>query len=318
MPARNHHFVSQGYLRGFADGTGRQARVYVIDCVERRAFRTLVRNVGARRDFNRIEVADVDGNALETALSEFEGEVIPALRRIEEQRSFDDEEERNLVLNLIARLAVSNPRLRARMNEFVGDINRMAASLMVATPERWEHAVARASEAGALTSEEVVTYEEARDFIRSDQYEVVPHQNFNIAIEMNVHDAVLQSLGARHWCLVAASDAAAGNFVTSDHPVCLVDLANRPAGLHGIGFGITQTAVVFPVSRRICLYGTFEDQERNRSANHLQVALLNSHIIAFAERQIYAYDEHFRYLQGGAIRQGTELLNAVAGRNRNT
>lgn len=314
--ARNHHVVSQGYLRGFADGTGRQAKVHVIDSAAARAFRTLVRNVGARRDFNRVEMPHVDANALETVLGEFEGDAVPALRRIEERRSFDDEGDKNLVLNLIALMAVRNPHLRARVSKFIGEINRKAAGLLVGTPERWEHALARAIEAGDLVSEDTVTYDEARDFLRSDQYRAEPHQNFNIALELDSHDSVLQALGARQWCLVVAEDQA-GDFVTCDHPVRLVDLSRNPTGPYRLGFGMTQTAVVFPVGRRVCLYGTFEHQEKIRSVNSLQVAHLNAHIIGSAERQIYAHDERFCYLlPGRVVRQGTDLLNDLAARNR--
>ncbi len=71
--AHNHHFVPQGYLRSFAEGVGRQARIVAVDRVERKVFRTKVRNIGAARDFNRVDIDGVDPNALEAAFAEFEG-----------------------------------------------------------------------------------------------------------------------------------------------------------------------------------------------------------------------------------------------------
>jgi hypothetical protein len=108
--AHNHHFVPQGYLRRFADGIGRKARINVCDKVEKKCFSTLVRNIAAIRDFNRIDVEGHHPNALEDAYAEFEGPASEALVRIEKSGSFSHGEDRDLVLNLVALLAARNPR----------------------------------------------------------------------------------------------------------------------------------------------------------------------------------------------------------------
>jgi hypothetical protein len=98
---RKHHFVPQFYLRGFV---GKEDQLFVIDRPSRRTFRTAPKNVAAERDFNRIDVAGMDPNAIEKALAEFEGKVAPALERVKTAKSLDNKKDRDAVMNLICTL----------------------------------------------------------------------------------------------------------------------------------------------------------------------------------------------------------------------
>lgn len=307
---RNHHFVPQGYLRSFADGVGRQARLVVMDRVEGKVFRTKVRNIGAARDFNRVDVDGFDPNALETAFAEFEGPATTALRRIADSGSFTVEEDRILVLNLVALLAARNPRLRGRVGDFLTEVATKMARNMVTSGERWERITRAAREASDKAGDwPEFSYEDMREFIMSDGYEVVPNQTFQIGLEMKMVDTILRSLVPRKWSLLVADDEA-GEFVTSDHPVCLLDLVGKPSGgFDGVGFGMSKTAVIFPVSRKLLLSGQFEGKDSVRKAGAIDVAQLNSQIIQRAERQVYAYDDTFAYFRWDKLCRGSELIS---------
>ncbi|RZI39825.1 DUF4238 domain-containing protein [Herbaspirillum sp. HC18] len=71
--ARNHHWVPQCYLKGFAKSRGKSAKLFVIDAIERKTFQTIPRNVASERDFNKIEVDGVDPNHIESGYAHFEG-----------------------------------------------------------------------------------------------------------------------------------------------------------------------------------------------------------------------------------------------------
>ena len=66
--ARNHHFVPQFYLKGFARPRSKDGRLTVFDLKTRKSFATRPRNVAARRDYNRIEIEGQDPNAIESQL----------------------------------------------------------------------------------------------------------------------------------------------------------------------------------------------------------------------------------------------------------
>jgi Protein of unknown function (DUF4238) len=82
--ARNHHFVSQGYLAGFTENGTRDGRLIVSDLVSCSLFQTKPRNVAAKRDFNRIDAEGQDPDVLERALGEFEGRAASVIRGIGE------------------------------------------------------------------------------------------------------------------------------------------------------------------------------------------------------------------------------------------
>ncbi|WP_265923371.1 DUF4238 domain-containing protein [Cupriavidus nantongensis] len=54
--ARNHHYVPQCYLKGFARNRSKNAQLFVVDTKTKRAFVTTPRNLAAQRDFNRVEI----------------------------------------------------------------------------------------------------------------------------------------------------------------------------------------------------------------------------------------------------------------------
>ena len=78
-----------------------------------------------------------------------------------------------------------------------------------------------------------------------------------------------------------------------------------------MGYGMADTAVVFPLTRRASLWGTFEGQDETKSIGWLQAALNNSHAMRNAERQIYAYDEGFQFMWGRQPRKGGQLLESL-------
>lgn len=306
--AHNHHFVPQGYLRGFADGVGRKARLLTIDRFEGRAFKTLVRNVAASRDFRRIEAEGVQPNYLEEGLGKFEAVAAEALRRIESAQSLDSDQDRLILINLIALLAAQNPRSRLRFGRFLGDTFRLMAEAMVSTRERWSSVQEQIKAAkGEVRDDASFSYEQMRDFVHSDDYDIGADQTYQIGLELRSMDAILRALVSRQWSLFRAPQAS-GDFVTSDHPVCLLDISDNPSSIYGVGFGMTQTAVLFPLSRRLMLLGRFEGVEEVREVGPLDVAQLNSQVIQFAERQVYAFDDAFRYARHDGVADGARLV----------
>jgi hypothetical protein len=80
--ARNHHWVPQCYLKGFAKSRSKNALLRVLDAVAQRHFTTVPRKVASARVFNRVEIDGVDPNRVEMDMAQFEGAVDKALERI--------------------------------------------------------------------------------------------------------------------------------------------------------------------------------------------------------------------------------------------
>ena len=193
--ARHHHYIPQCYLRGFTTGSGKKCRVTVANLRGGNFFETNPRNVGGSRDFNRIDVEDHAPDALEAALSGFEGEVATAIRNVSASHKFEGED-RNAILNLIALLAVRSPQQRENWRQFEERIMKRILGLSLATKERWGSQMRQMKKAGYAVNEEL-TYEQMKDFYERDQYGIRLNNEHHIGLEFHGHDGVLRTLADR-------------------------------------------------------------------------------------------------------------------------
>lgn len=307
--ARNHHWIPQCYLKGFAKSRSKNAQLFVTDAVNRKTFMTSPRNVASARDFNRIDAVGVDANHIESAYADFEGVAAQALNRMEEKRGFGDEEEHNLILNMIALFSVRNPRMRENVRRFHEQVAKQIMSLTVATKERYESSMASAVRSGDVKPNADVTYESVREFVDGERFTITVPTTRHVETELQLVETVLPLLGRRSWMLLRAA-AGSGGFVTSDHPVSLywTDPRNRGA-FYPPGFGVRGTEVLFPVSHELAMVGTFDGPHGICDATAEQVALANGVTIRYGQRQIYARDDRFRFaFAEGDVRRGADLL----------
>src|SRR5438309_1202017 len=182
--ARNHHFVPQGYLADFTEEGTRDGRLFVSDLVSRSVFQTKPRNVGAERDFNRIDVDGQDPDALERALGEFEGRAISVIRGIQTSGELPADEEFSYVLNLMALLIVRNPRSRKNMNNARHHTVRVIGDLLASNKRLFEHHIAKAKEDGFIPRDAEVSFQAMRQFIHEDQYTVTVSTSESLLLEL--------------------------------------------------------------------------------------------------------------------------------------
>ena len=217
--ARVHHYEPQCYLRGFGESGRKKVALQVYDLAEGRWFPSNPRNIGAQRDFNRMEVDGQPPDALESGLSAFEGEVAKVLEWMRRTHRLPDGKEFVLLMNLIGLMAARNPSLRNSILRFEVEIANTTMALILSTKERFEITVQQMKEGGVEVNESI-TYEDVKKWYEKGEYEVdVPRERV-IPLEFHGFDAILDTLMARKWTLcVACGDS--GHFITSDHPVTL-------------------------------------------------------------------------------------------------
>lgn len=293
--ARGHHFVSQCYLKRFTYNGSKKSKLWVCDLATGTGFQTAPANVAKQRDFNLIE--GLPAGELEGRLAVFEGAVNGALDRIERDRSFDDTDAWIHVLNLATLFAVRNPRLRENMRKFEVQILERITDLMLSTPQIWESQKRQAAAAGYLDPDTGVTYAQMKDFHDRGDYTIEIPTARHIEREFHVFEPIPKTMVDRKWDLLLA-EPGSGNFITSDHPVCLLDFDTPPEGSPlGVGYGMTKTLVYFPITRGIAAMGTFEAGGNVISASKEKVARLNTLVLHTASRQIFAPDGN-AYIQG--------------------
>lgn len=309
----NHHYIPQFYLRGFSTGVGRQAQVFVFDSDTKKSFKTLVRNVGSRRHFNRVEAHGVEPNHIEDAMSEIESKMAPHLQRVIEQRAFPDPEHFNYIMNLIAFLSVRNPRLRGNLSDFHKQIVERVMSISVSRPEIWDSQTKQMRESG-VPIKDGLTYEEAKRFHHEKNYEIVIDQTHLIGMELQMVDPVLEWLARRSWCFVSAPKG--HQFITCDDPAVLswTDMVKQPTP-YSPGHGLKNTMVIFTLCPDLALVGMFEDLPEHITYEPDQVTALNTAVARHSGNQIYARDDSFMlHLKDRPFVKGSDLPRVFLGR----
>jgi hypothetical protein len=296
---RKHHYISQCYLKGFAERRHKKAMLQVWEVESGRSFKTRPEGVGAERDFNRIEIDGIDPNQIEKAFSGFERELDGALDRIIAARSLENADDRNLLMNLITALVLRNPKFRDNFGNFHDEITKRMLGLMIASEERWESQRQQMAAAGHDVSE-MLSYAEMKEFYDRGEFKMLPTNTFMTHLELTNFNEMLPYVAARKWTMLVAPDD--GNpFIASDHPARLTWSEPQASSLYGPGLGMPNTAIYFPLSKEIALLGTFEGQERVYRADAIQVAEINGEQVATAKAQIYTPHEGFGYMLSFAV-----------------
>ncbi|MBQ0762303.1 MAG: DUF4238 domain-containing protein [Marinobacter psychrophilus] len=310
MTARHHHYLSQCYLKEFTKGRGKKSKLAVIDFREKKTFETIPRNVGGIRDFNRIDVEGVDPNLLESQISEFESEAARALKKLNETRDISGDV-KEIILSLIALIAIRSPERREHMRSFHADIAERITSLSLENKERWESQVKRIKEENPEFNDSI-SYEEVKEFFESKNYSIEVAREYHIHMEMVQIETILPLLFGRSWVLLT-TDAADSPFITSDNPVCLNWKEPEkipPFYRNSPGFGLKGTQVYFPVSKDLALIGDFEGQSRTAEADEYFVAGLNTIVMNNLYKQLYAPKLGFKFHgPKGVLLNGNRVLS---------
>jgi hypothetical protein len=285
---KGHHYVSAMYLRGF---TGAKGQLLAIDRANNKWFRTSPDNVAKKRHFNRSDLPGMHPNAIEKALSEFEGEVAPALERIKAAKSLATEADRSLLVNLMAALALRNPRRREDIGKIIS-LAKLSAVRRASAKDKGELVDGFMKAARLQGADEKRSLMSMIDAIKEDDLKASKEEI--MVAEIDHHDRLAERLWHRKWQMLVAADDA-GGFVTTDDPVCLRWTDGLPHGGISPGFAMAATEVIFPISTKIALRGAFEGEENVIDADTAMVAGLNSLIISNAENQVYAHDHIFKF-----------------------
>lgn len=305
--ARNHHYVPRCYLKGFASGGGRTPHTTVVDVVDKRSFRTSIKNVCSLRDFNRVDLPGQPIDILEKQLAKFDSELGSALKTIETTRSLEDEHARLLLLNFASVVAARNPAFRSRREDAVRHTWRVIADMVASDRELYESQVAAAKRSGDMPADLNLPFERFRASVQKDQFVLSFPPGYHHLTEFEAQDEVLKSILARNWALLRAPTRA--EFITSDLPACLWPnfTTRRP-----VGFATQDTTVVLPVTSTLLALGEFDGREGAFDVPREYVAKLNLAIALRCDRQIYAKSPNFETADvDGQVTIGPELIHRI-------
>ena len=307
--ARNHHWIPQCYLKGFAKARSKKSKLTVLDLIGQKTFETVPRNVASERDFNRLDSSTIDPNLVEKRLGELEGALDSVLGEIISKARMPAGDELVLLMNFIALMSVRNPRARSEMNRALAQTSEYILDIAMSSKVMWDSQMERLRTDGVR---DTIEYEQALALHGAVPLKCEIANAFHVQQELEVLDAVIPCLLSRKWSLHVAPSAC-GGFVTSDHPVCLywcdgIQRRNPP------GHALTHTEVMFPISKELLAVGRFVKESAPMQVDMFDVAYANSVIACFARRQVYASTVNVLYLSptAGTMSRGTSFVNAFA------
>lgn len=281
---RNHHYISQFYLKGFTKSSEEKGNLCVYDKFQNKHFKSNPRNIASKRDFNKV-THDENPNIIEDELAKVEGALSISFREVIRNNSYPNEKQLNHIINFITLTALRNPKMRVLFDNFYKDI---ANKLMMMTMASEEIYLDQCRQSG-IKEKDIIPYNKQKEFIEDkSRYTLEINQETHIKNELETLDSLNELLLKRNWYIVISSEKS-GEFITSDYPVSLISLIDR--GTFGVGFGLEKTEVVFPISKYLAFIGVFEEYNNiNKTiiATEELVESINIRTFEFANKQIYS------------------------------
>lgn len=305
--ARQHHWIPQCYLKGFARSRSKKSKLTVFDVKQKKQFETVPRNVGGSRDFNRVDRDGVPPDAVENALSGLETKLDRILSSTIESSALPHGDDFILLMNFVALMNVRNPRVRETWRKFQADVSERIMDLALSSKDVWEHQINKARADGVKMPD--VSYEEMKEFHQRKEYDIVVPTGRHVSMEVDALTSIIPLLLDRKWTLFVAQPGT-GGFVSSDHPVALYWNDDKPRRLPP-GHKLLDTEVTFPISKELLMSGTFDGENRVVKANIETVARANSIVISHSGQQIYSSTQYIHYLRsdGESIGRGPTFMS---------
>ncbi len=256
--SRNHHYIPQFYLKGFLDPNRPKEQLRVIDKIKKESFVTNPRNVGAKRDFNRVDIPGMPIDAVEKLFSEIEGEVARVLKYVEDNATLPKGTNVDTLLYFVALLYGHNPQFRNNLSSFETTLIKQMLRVSLSNPESYESWAQQERDAGR----EVPEYEEAKRFAEEENFGIRYGHGHHLRYELQSVDKILSLLRHRQWSLFIAAKGTS-DFVCSDRPVVLVTIGDppqnpdHPYNIGGPGLAQRDTELTMPLNSRMALFGAF-------------------------------------------------------------
>ncbi len=309
--SRNHHYIPQFYLKGFLDPCDPKKQIHVIEKNARRHFPTNPRNVGSKRDFNRVEIPGLpDDDAERRVFGLIDREAAKALKYIADNGKLPTDTEMRNLIYFVAVLPSHNPYIRDILINAETELHKQRMKSLVSSREMYESEMQRVHPSGPK-----VPYEVMKQFVEEERYtiKITFPPGYHMGHELKAIQEIVFPLFSRmQWSLLIA-ETGTSNFVCSDRPVVLFNIIEPPylqySSIAPTEPTVTDIELTMPLNLRMALNATFKDPSAIAIVDERIVAGINERTILAAERQIYCPHLDFKFLDGEEMKSGRDLVN---------
>ncbi len=314
--SRNHHFTPRWYLRRFAHSGPRKNNdeILVYGFAKKEVTRMSARGVGAKNDFNRLEIEGAKPTWLETQWTDnHETPARVVIEGIDSTGSLPSVEDMEILLRFLSLLFSRNPRVRKMNLEFKQRLFQEYLKKAVLSNERWnsfaKYCELERIDLGTLRREEL-----AEALARNKNFHLEHSPFATLQLEQKLATDTLERFKAREWMLVES--APGEEFWTSDYPVFQFQLSD---GITDIFFPLSPTRGLF--GQQLIGQPTWKLSRANMGfLNALQAQSAEHFVVMRDPRRITLYHDdtgpqHWTHLIDGTRHQG-RLLTQLSARPR--
>ncbi len=284
------HFVPRSYLSNFTDsifGAGRKPGVWQVDLPEG-VYKTLtVEAVAARTDYYTVEIDGEPDDFIEEMFGEIEGHAIAVIRKISTTLALPDEGESGALSDFMAIQRLRVPAFRETVDRFLVDATRKISAIATEERDRYARFLREAMPDRAFTEDEI---DQAWKFARDrSNYSISFGNEASLQPVVATMESIAHMIADMRWSYVIAPEGGAG-FITSDNPVTWV--VPGVQGFYGGGLLAKDAELVWPVTRRIAIVGTWTDgDDEKREVDQESVDSINLRTLSRAQRYVFAPTE---------------------------
>lgn len=286
LNTRNHHWVSQFYLKYFAKiKNGEQLYMYQRG---RGALLVNIKNVAVARELFTFEKVTGGGKTrvMEAIFSEHEGAVAPVLDQILKNETLPQTAiDRSHVAAFVALSRVRCPSFSDWLRNMDAEYLKLFQQNISDYPDILREEFKKAGITFASDKE----FEDVKNFIQDPEKSQITMEGgeahyFSQAMELGKEFYNIL-MTQKSWHLLIAPQKR--HFITSDNPVVIQELHNCPSHLAG---GFLNGTVLLTISPKLCLaFRRISLKNEKIQLNREDVNHINESITKAARRQIYSH-----------------------------
>lgn len=289
---KKHHYISACYLKNFATPAKRSGRMYAFDKATNKPYPTTPNDSACQNYFNAISEQKL--TELEKDLSSLEADLSDVIKNIQKNNHLPPvgSDEFCCLLIFIAFFAIRNPSMRKQKEEAL----KIGCKITLSMCQNIKGHPREILGGIGIAFPDKMTPEAIRNSINEEKYQLNFPKGYHISSEFKMHEFLTNLLLQRNWGLLEYNGKE--EFVTSDNPVTLAPASNK-LNDRPLGYESKETFVIFPLTPKLCLIGTFEPLAfLVKKISLPELANINTFVI-FSEnsRFIYSQNQGFPFWQ---------------------
>jgi len=284
--ARRHHYVPAFLLQNFTPSGRRDDFLWVHDKQQGEPWRKKPDELGFERDYNRVDVPEIDQNAVEGYFAAFDGQIAPVIQEMIRDYELPGGKRFQQLISFAALLALRSPSVRNLYKRNMEHLEKERLKFLLSRREFFDQVVEEQRREGNVMPPEI-TYEKLRDYTNHEEtYEIEIPNTQSVVMLLKLWPVVYGAFKLRQWSLLfTGSDEA--SLICSDMPVTITT-TSRKYKARFLGFASRETEFTIPLSRSTVLVGSYEASATVAKIALERVREINRRTLSFAERFTYS------------------------------